>query len=99
MSPPIKYEVDLFLKKSYSWQMGEAICFGQIFEGAVLQGGSMIRSCQGQGSFRNAISSNLKTINLKISPIKKGYILEDTSIYHILRVYRIIEGFILEVNS
>ena len=70
VSPPIKYGGDLFLKKSYSWQMGEAICFGQIFEGALLQDGSMIRSCQGQGSFRNAISSNLKTINLKICPVK-----------------------------
>ena len=63
---------DLFLKKGYSWQMGEAICFEEIYEGAVLEDELMIRACQGQGSLRNAFSSNLKIVNLKIFPNQEG---------------------------
>ena len=52
--------------------MGEAICFEEIYEGPVLQGELMIRACQGQGSLRNAFSSNLKIVNLKIFPNQEG---------------------------
>ena len=55
----------------------------------------MIKSCKGRGNFTNASSSNVKTVKLKMLPIMKGYILEDKS----LTVYRIMEVFILEVNS
>ena len=34
--------------------------------GAVLYRGLIMRSCQGLGSFTNAFSSNVKTVNLKI---------------------------------
>ena len=44
----------------------------QIYEGAVLHGGLMIRSCQGLGSFTNAFFSNLNSVNLKISPNRGG---------------------------
>ena len=72
VSPPIKHGGDLFLKKCFSWQMGEALCFEEIYEGPVLQGELMIRACQGQGSLRNAFSSNLKIVNLKIFPNQEG---------------------------
>ena len=46
-------------------------------------------------SFTNAFSSNLKTVNVKFSPAMVGGTLENKS----LPVYRIMEGFILEVNG
>ena len=36
----------------------------------------MIRSFQGQGSFTNAFSSNLKAVNLKIFASHEGYTIE-----------------------
>ena len=39
---------------------------------AVILGGLMFRTCQGQGSFTNALSSNLEIVNLKIFPNHKG---------------------------
>ena len=39
----------------------------------------MIRSCQG-GSFTNALSSNLTTVNLKIFSNIVGYTLEDKAL-------------------
>ena len=47
-------------------------CFGQIYWGTVLHEGLMIRSWQGQGSFTNAFSSNLKTVNVKIFANHEG---------------------------
>ena len=52
--------------------MGEAIYFEEIYEGAVLQGELIIRSCQGQGNLRNTFFSNLKIVNLKIFPNQEG---------------------------
>ena len=69
--------------------------FEKIYQEAVLCGGLMIKSCKGRGNFTNASSSNVKTVKLKMLPIMKGYILEDKA----LTVYRIMEVFILEVNS
>ena len=43
--------------------MGQIL--GQSYWGIVLHGIALIRSCQGQGSFANALFSNLKTLNLK----------------------------------
>ena len=40
-------------------------CFGKICWGTFLHGGLMNRSYAGQWSFKNALSSNLKTVNLK----------------------------------
>ena len=51
--------------KSFSWQMGDTF-FAQIYWETVLHRGFMIRSCQGQESFTNTFSSNLKTVNFKI---------------------------------
>ena len=45
--------------------------FGQIYWGSVLHGG-LIRSCQERGSFTNAFSNNLKTVNLKIFANHEG---------------------------
>ena len=45
---------------------GEKNCFVQIYWGTVLHGGLMIRSWEWQGSFTNAFSSNLKTVNPEI---------------------------------
>ena len=52
--------------------------------GAIQHGGLMSRSYQGRGSFTNALSSNLKAVNLKMNPWP---------------VYRIMEGLILQVSS
>ena len=57
---------------------------GQFIGGAVLHGGLMIRSCQGQESFKNTFF---------IFPIMKGYTLQDKALTKIMEV------FILEVNS
>ena len=44
---------------------GSTNLFGQIYgRVAVLYGELMIRSCQGQESFTNTFSSNLKTVNM-----------------------------------
>ena len=40
--------------------------------GTVLHGGLIIKSCQGQGSFTNVFSSNLKTVNLKVFAYHEG---------------------------
>ena len=54
---------------------GAYIHGGQIL-GAALHGRLMIRSCQGWGSFTNALSGNLKTLyKFKILPGMKGYTL------------------------
>ena len=52
--------------------------------GAIQHGGLMSRSYQGRGSFTNALSSNLKAVNLKMNHST---------------VYRIMEGIILQVSS
>ena len=57
-----------FFVKPFHGRWGTNV-FGQIYWGAVLRRGLMIRSCQGQGSFANALFSNLKTVNLKILAI------------------------------
>ena len=46
--------------------------------GVVVYGGLMITLCKGWGSFTNAFSSNLKTINPKVLPKhgEIGFILE-----------------------
>ena len=50
----------------------------------------------GRKSFTNAFSSNLNTVNLKISPDHVGrHTLENKS----QPVFRIMEGFILYVNG
>ena len=41
--------------------------FGQIYWGAVLHEGLVIKSCQGRESFTHTFSSNPETVNLKIS--------------------------------
>ena len=46
--------------------------WGKIYWGTVLHGGLMIRSYHGQGSFRNAFSSDLKTVNLKMFANHEG---------------------------
>ena len=60
-----------FSKKIFSWQMGGQV-LGAILWGAVLYGTLMIRSCQERGSFTNAFSCNLKTLNMKIFPNHEG---------------------------
>ena len=67
---PHKVWKDLFLK-AFHGRWG-TILGGQLYWGTVLHGGSMIRSCQGQGSFTNAFSSNLKTVNLKMFADHEG---------------------------
>ena len=54
---PHKVWRDLFLKD---------LPLRKICWGSVLHGGLMIRSCQERGSFTNAFSNNLETVNLKI---------------------------------
>ena len=54
--------------KNFLCEMGD-----KFLEGAVLDEGLMIRSCQGWGSFTNAFSSNLKTVyNLNFFDNHKG---------------------------
>ena len=62
---------DLFLKKIFMEKRGTNF-FGKTYERTVGHGGLMIRSCQGQESFTNAFSSNLKTVNLAIFPNYEG---------------------------
>ena len=64
---------------------------GKYMRGVVLHGG-MIRSCQGGENITNAFSNNLNTVNLKSFRTHGGKIKPTP-------VYRIIEEFILEVNS
>ena len=50
--------------------------FGEIYgEGLLYVEELMIRSCQGSGSFINAFSNNMNTVNL--SPAVVGYSLEN----------------------
>ena len=67
-------------------------CTGELF----YMGGLMIRSYQGKGGkFINAFPSNLNTVNLKIFPNYGGIFTWRWSPCS----YRIMEEFILEVNS
>ena len=63
MSHPIKYG-QIFFWKLFVADRGHF--YGKIYWGTALHGGLMIRSCHRQGSFTNAFSSNLKTVNLKM---------------------------------
>ena len=67
---PHKVSRDLFVKAFHGrWGInffGGSSIWVNFFggEGAVLHGEVMIRSCQRWGSFTNAFSSNVKTLNL-----------------------------------
>ena len=66
MSPLIKYG-GIFFQKLLMADGGE-IFFGRSIGGLFYMGngvGVMMISCQGQESFTNTFSSNLKTVNLK----------------------------------
>ena len=67
--------------------------WGQTYRVAVLHGGLIIISCQENGSFTDAFSSNLKILNLKIFPYHKDIHLKIKP----YPVYRIMERFIPEV--
>ena len=51
--------------EDFSWLMGDTFLWVNLLE-AVLNGGLMIVSYKGKGSFTNAFSSNLKAVNVKI---------------------------------
>ena len=76
------------IKKAF---YGGQTFWGKNMRGVVLHGG-MIRSCQGGSNITNAFSNNLNTVKLKIFRTH-GWKIKPTP------VYRIIEEFILEVNS
>ena len=61
-------------------QMGDNFFWQIYWEKPVLYEGLMIRSCQREGSFTNAFSSNLKTVNLNFFPVMKGYTFEDKAL-------------------
>ena len=67
----------LFLKKSFYGRLGKLVrvnLLGKLIRGyfAVLHGELIIRSCQGQVSFTNALSNNLKTLNVKVFSNHEG---------------------------
>ena len=68
--------------------MGKETFLGKFMRG-YFTWGLMIRSCKGKGAaaIANAFSSNLNTVNLKISPVMVGDTPENKS----LPDYRIIE--------
>ena len=82
---------DLFLKAFHGKWGTNFLGGGQIYWGTLLHEGLMIRSCQGQGSFTNAFSSNLKTVNLKIFANHEGYTLEYKALTS--------QGFILQTEG
>ena len=74
VSPPkvLKYGRNFFHKKLLMADE-ETNLFEQLYGGAAaLHGELLVRSRQGRGTFTNPLSSNLKTVNLKISPNHEG---------------------------
>ena len=67
---PQKVWRDIFLK-AFHGRWGTNF-WGKIYCGTVQYGGLLIRLCHGQGSFANAFSGNLKTVNFKMFANHEG---------------------------
>ena len=93
---------ELFLYKAFYDRWVNKHFWPNLWEVAVLHEGLMIRSCQGQVSFTNALFSNLKSVNMKMFLQAKIFLRTWRDIHLKIKpwpVYRIMEGFILEVNT